>query len=189
MKQTSTDRAKGGRFLPALCNILGTVILLAVILTYLPLSMPRYMGYEVYSVVSPSMEPAIPEGSVVYVEPTRPELLEVGDVVAYHTGTSVVTHRITVNQRVVGELTTKGDANEEEDPVKVGYTMVIGKVTRHIPYIGSLMAVYASPIGKAYALVFAACGLMFNLLASRMRARKREKLLRRMLEEQERGRL
>lgn len=183
MSKTSNNRSsKGGKALPALCNVIGTAILLAVILTFLPLTAPRYMGYEVFNVVSPSMEPEIPVNSVIYVQPVRPEDLQEGDIIAFHTGSSVMTHRVMKNQTVVGELTTKGDANEKEDISKVGYTSVIGKVTFHLPFIGGLMAIYASPIGKAYALVFAACGVMFNLLAGRMRARRRERLVQEMLE-------
>ena len=46
--------------IPALCNIVGTFILLSVIITCLPATVPRLLGYEVYNVVSGSMQPEIP---------------------------------------------------------------------------------------------------------------------------------
>ena len=65
-KQKQTG--KGGKFLPALCGFLGTLILTAVILSALPLTIPRLMGYEIYTVVSGSMEPTLPVDSLVYEE-------------------------------------------------------------------------------------------------------------------------
>ena len=44
--------AKGGKLIPALCNIAGTLILLSVIASCLPVTVPRFMGYEIYNVVS-----------------------------------------------------------------------------------------------------------------------------------------
>ena len=62
---TKSNRKKSGKWLPALCRTLGILILLAVILTALPLSLPRLFGYEIYTVVSPSMEPALKEGTLI----------------------------------------------------------------------------------------------------------------------------
>ncbi len=58
---------RGGKLIPALCNLLGTLILVLVIASCLPLTVPRLFGYEIYEVVSGSMEPEIPVGSVIYV--------------------------------------------------------------------------------------------------------------------------
>lgn len=64
---------KGRRLIPVLCNMAGTLILLAVIAFCLPITLAKIRGYEVYNVVSGSMEPAIPVGSVLYVEQVEPE--------------------------------------------------------------------------------------------------------------------
>ena len=55
----------------------------------------------------------------------------------------------------------------------VPYAAVIGRVTAHFPVLGELMEVYTSTIGKIYAVCFAACGAMFNILAGRLRERNR----------------
>ena len=72
---------RGGKLVPALCNIFGTLILVSVIALYLPITLAHARGYEVYNVVSGSMEPAIPVGSVIYVETLRAEDVAEGDVV------------------------------------------------------------------------------------------------------------
>ena len=44
----------------AVLRFLGTFLLIGLILACLPLTVPRLFGYHIYSVVSGSMEPAIP---------------------------------------------------------------------------------------------------------------------------------
>ena len=136
---------KGGGLVPALCSILGTLILVAAILSVLPATVPRYMGYEIYNVLSGSMEPEIPVGSIVYVKE---------------------------NRVVEGEFVTKGDANEAEDLWTVDYEDLIGKVTFHAPVLGDLMELYTTGVGKIYLLLVAGCGAMLNLLGGKLRERK-----------------
>lgn len=164
-------RAKGGKFIPALCNVVGTLILVSVIGTCLPATLPRFLGYEVYNVVSGSMQPKIPIGSLILVKPTEPESVGEGDIIAFQSEDSVITHRVMKNKVVEGKFTTKGDANAEEDMNDVPYGALIGEVTFHCPLLGELLWVYTSTAGKIYAVCFAACGAMFNILAGRMRER------------------
>ena len=57
---SSTQKKRGLLiYVPALCSVIGTLMLLSVILAAAPLTIPQYMGYEIYNVVSGSMEPAI----------------------------------------------------------------------------------------------------------------------------------
>ena len=66
-----------GRFL----NFLGSLILWAAILLCLVLAAPRLAGIKTYVVISGSMEPAIPVGSMVYSKEVDPATLETGDVI------------------------------------------------------------------------------------------------------------
>ena len=162
---------RGGSFFPALCNVLGTLILCSVILACLPVTLPKVMGYEIYNVVSGSMEPELPVGSVVYVEAVEPEDIQAEDIIAFQSGESVITHRVVRNQTVEGEFTTKGDANAEADRNAVPYEMLIGKVVLHLPVLGAILAILTSTLGKLYVLCYAACGAMLHILAGRMRDR------------------
>ena len=180
MAKNKKSRAKGGSFKAFLCNLTGFLMLAAVIATALPLTVPRFMGYEIYEVITGSMEPALPVGSVVYVSPAAPEDVNEGEVIAFTDDGSVVTHRVRENRFVVGEFITKGDANAQEDLAPIPYSALIGRVVFSVPVVGRFLAVYASRVGKIYALVFAACGVMFNLLAGRIRERNREKLRKRL---------
>ena len=67
-----------------LCNAAGTVILIILILACLPLTLPRLAGYSLYSVISGSMEPEIPVGSLVLIHDADPVYVEEGDVIAFY---------------------------------------------------------------------------------------------------------
>lgn len=168
------EKEKRGGVLPAVCSILGTLILASVILMCLPVTLPKLFGYQVYDVVSGSMEPEIPVGSVVYVKETPPDEMKEGDVAAFWSGDIVVVHRVVENQIVEGQFVTKGDANAGEDVRKTPYDALIGKVTRHIPLLGMVMSLLTSTVGKAYMLCFALCGAMFHLLAGRLKERDKK---------------
>lgn len=156
------------------CRVLGTLILLFVILSCLPVTIPRYLGYEIYHVVSGSMEPEIPVGSILYVERVRAEEIAEGDVIAFQSRDSVITHRVVKNRQVEGEFVTKGDANAAEDMNTVPYGDLIGRVKCHFPLIGKIMVLYTSTAGKVYLIAFALCGALLNLLAGRLKDRSRE---------------
>lgn len=173
-KDLKSNKA-GGNVIPALCNILGTVLLVAVIASGLAMTLPRMMGFGMYNIVSPSMEPKIPVGSLIYVKNVDPAEVEEGDVIAFiDRNSSVVAHRVVQNSQVEGEFVTKGDANETEDPEPVQYENLDGRVVLHIPMLGGLMAVYASTPGKVYLAAAAVCGVMLNMLGGRMRESRRQ---------------
>lgn len=172
-KNMGKNKRKGGKLIPALCNLTGALILAAAVGSCLPLSIPRFLGYEIYNVVSGSMEPEIPVGSAVYVKAADPESIGPDEVIAFQGGDSVVIHRVVKNNAVEGRFTTKGDANAEEDVNAVDYAALVGRVTAHYPMLGELMTLYTGKVGKAYLVCFAACGAMLNILAGRMRERRR----------------
>ena len=179
MRSSSVAREHGrkkqkGSLIAAVCNLLGTLIILLVIAFCLSLILPGYFGYEVYNVVSGSMEPEIPVGSMIYVQKSEPEDIKAGDIIAFRSGDSVVVHRVTENQIVMGEFTTKGDANEVEDFNTVAYDALIGLVAYHLPRVGQFMMIYTSSVGKLYVLGFAICGLLFHVLAGRLRKNQRD---------------
>ena len=150
-----------------LCHVFGTAILVVVIAALIPITVPRFMGYEIYNVVSGSMEPGIPVGSVAYIEPVEPVALEEGDVIAYRKDGTIILHRVVSNHQVEGYLITKGDANELEDLGEVPYQNVAGRVVRHIAVLGQLMMILSSTVGKVLLFVLALCGALLNVLAGR----------------------
>lgn len=164
-----TEKKKGGKIIPALCSTLGTIILVALILGALPLAIPRMLGYEIYTVVSESMEPTIPLGSLVYAKREDPKEMLPGDIVVFYRSGMEVTHRVVENDVEEEELITKGDANDQEDIMPVAYRDFIGRVKRHVPFDSRLLILYGTQDGKISLLCYAVSGLLLNLIGARLR--------------------
>ncbi len=166
---TRRSGSTGRRVLSVLCSAAGIVIFLIVIALLLPLSLPRLTGREMYNVVSGSMEPSIPEGSLIYVRPVEWSEIEPGDIIAFRRGGSVVTHRVVQVRVVEGDFVTKGDANQTEDITTVAFSELVGRVERHFPRMGDLAAFLTTVIGKVYLFALLLCGVLFHILARRVR--------------------
>ena len=157
-----------------LCRSLGTILLAALVLVCLPLTVPRLFGYHIYSVVSGSMEPAIPTGSLVYIRETAPEDVEADDVIAFYSSAdsaSIITHRVVENRVLMGESITKGDANQTEDMNPVPYSNLIGKVVRSFPEIGAMAQILTGKEGKFIAAGVIAAALFLQGMASLLEKR------------------
>ena len=123
----------------AVCSAIGTVLLILIILMFVPLTVPKLLGYQPYTVVSGSMEPAIATVILVYVRDVGPEAVVAKDVIAYYGGRdrdSVITHRVVENNVLKHEFITKGDANAANDVTPVLYHSLIGKVELAVPKLG-----------------------------------------------------
>ena len=137
--------------LKKISNITGGLLLILVILLCIPLTIPRLFGCQIYHVISGSMEPAIPTGSVVYVKEVEADNIETNDVIAFYSDTdsgAIITHRVVSNRIVSGEFVTKGDANDAEDVTPVSYDRLLGKVVLSVPYLGAVLALVATTTGK-----------------------------------------
>ncbi len=154
-----------GRNLPAaLCGFVGRLVLVLVILACLPVPLAHLCGCEMYNVISGSMEPAIPVGSAVYVKPVQPAEVQPGDVIAFYSGGSVVTHRVVQNDPTQSRFVTKGDANAQPDVNPVRYSELIGRIQYHLPVLGGLLGVYAGGPGRGYLIGLAVAGALLSLL-------------------------
>lgn len=155
---------------------LSTVLLLTLVLMCLPLTVPRLFGYHIYSVISGSMEPVIPVGSLVYIKEEEAENLGEGDVAAFYgakDAASVITHRVVENRVVMGELITKGDANQTNDMNPIPYANVIGRVERSIPGAGKLAELITSERGKLAAGCVIGAAVVLQLLSGWTERRRR----------------
>ena len=152
-----------------ICSALGTVLLVGLVLVCLPITATRLFGYDAYSVVSGSMEPAIPTGSLVYVQEAAPEDMKKDDVIAFYgakDSNAIITHRVVENKVVMGEFITKGDANRTEDMNPVPYSNFIGKVVYSIPVLGRIAEGLTSTVGKIIAGGVIAAALILEGIAS-----------------------
>lgn len=101
---------------------------------------PQFFGITPYGVLTGSMEPNVPRGSLALVDTkVEPAALEPGDVVAFKSGDKLITHRIVENDAAAQAITTKGDANADMDPGYVAYADVVGQTVCAVPQLGSVL--------------------------------------------------
>ena len=163
---------KGGGFVPALFHVLGIVLIVAVIAACIPLTVPKFFGYEIYSIVSGSMRPEYPVGTVVYVKDMEPAQVEEGDVIAFVRENSIVVHRVVQNRTVEARFITKGDANEINDIDPVPYDNMVGRVEKKFPVAGHFLSIFNTFVGKIYFLGVALIGVLFCALSSLLKDKR-----------------
>lgn len=154
-------------------SIAGTICVVLVILAAFPFTLPRIFGIEMYGILTGSMEPACPTGSLVYVKPVNPESLQEKDIVTFQKGKLVITHRVVKNDIQKEELITKGDANNANDIQPVTYKQIKGKVTLTVPLLGYVALRLNSAAGISVCVIILALGLMFWVLGDMLSMKKR----------------
>ncbi|HEX3779595.1 MAG TPA: signal peptidase I [Pseudonocardiaceae bacterium] len=105
---------------------------------------PAVAGGHTLTVLSGSMVPTLPVGSVVVDRPVPASSLRVGDIVTYATTDPVsaapilITHRVIAIRAGVGGPTfiTKGDANNVADQRPVTAAQIRGRLWYDVPYVG-----------------------------------------------------
>ncbi len=155
------------RVIARLCTAVGALMLVALGVVGLGASVvPRVMGMQSYAIISGSMEPAYPTGSLVYAEPAEGAALQAGDVAAFWRDQDVIVHRVRENVSAEGELVTKGDANDEVDIRPVPYQNVLGRVVFSVPYVGYFLIALGSTPGKLLLGWIVLMGVAFCVVGS-----------------------
>lgn len=156
-------------------SVVATVLMILLILVALPLTVPKLFGYQIYSVLTSSMTPALPVGCAVYVQECDAASLEPGDVVTYYKGSGTTlteTHRVVSNNVDSQTLTTKGDANSGADMYPVLYSQVLGVVAFSVPCLGAIAMGIQSPVGIAVCIVIFALAFLLWALADKFKKRE-----------------
>jgi len=110
--------------------------------------MPMPFGFGAAVVLSGSMEPALGVQDVIIVH--RADNYEVGDIVVYQSGRTMVVHRIIAKD---GEtVVTQGDANNVSD-APIAMQAIQGKVIAHVPGLGLVVTALKTPAGILIALL------------------------------------
>lgn len=165
--------------LKQLANLLGIVLLIAVVAPFVVYAVPAVVGAEYsFVVLTASMTPAIAPGDVVIVDERDPATIAEGDVITFVRGGSEtpVTHRVIGVETDGGEFAfeTKGDANEGPDSALVPAGNVLGAVAFTIPYIGYVVQFTDSSTGFVLLVVVPFALLALSELWDLYRSRTRE---------------
>lgn len=161
-------------------KILNTIIITITVLLAILILGSKLLGYQMFTVLSGSMEPEYPVGSLIIVKDIEPSELEVGDVITFKLGSSTTaTHRIIEilhddNQNSL-EFRTKGDANDIEDSDPVEESRIIGKPVLTIPEAGARASKLQSPEGKKKTIAVFAALILFVFVSDFFVGDKKEK--------------
>ena len=162
-------------------GIFTTILIALILLLAIFLVVFRIFGYEIYTVMSGSMEPEYHVGSLIYVKSVDTNELKEGDVITFMAdeNNTIVTHRITeiVNAQNGKHFRTKGDANDAPDAKEVHYKNVLGKPEFSIPLLGYLAFHIQRPPGLYIAIVVA-IGLLFVVFYPTVYDKRKEKAAR-----------
>jgi len=167
-----TERGKiyMGKAIKNICNWLSTVLVIVAVILAVLLVGARLVGFQVFTVLSGSMEPNYHVGSLIYVKEVDPFQLESGDVITFMMSEDVVaTHRVVgvvedEDDPGVIRFRTKGDANETEDGTLVHYKNVIGSPVFSIPKLGYVATYIQNPPGTYVVIAAGAFLLMLMFL-------------------------
>jgi len=153
---------------------IGAIVLVAVLI-------PRIAGATPYVVLTGSMRPTMPPGTMVVVKPVPAEELGVGRVITYQLKSgkpTVVTHRIVSMGYVRGEpiFRTQGDANNAPDEKWVRLVQVKGVEWYAVPYLGYLTSAVSAQQRQVATGVIVAflLGYAIYMFASAGRDRKKQ---------------
>lgn len=154
------------RIWESVTNILvALVVVLAVLLVG-----ARLVGFQVFTVLSGSMEPTYHTGSLIYVKDVDYTEIEAGQVITFMLDEdTVATHRVVEvvpdeTDSTVLRYRTKGDANDAEDGSLVHYKNVLGSPVFSIPKLGYLANFIQNPPGMYIAISAGAILLLLVFL-------------------------
>jgi signal peptidase len=118
--------------------LLLVVIALALVLVVVP----KVGGATPLTVLTQSMEPLYPPGTLIFVRPVKPADIKVGDVITYQIQSgqpAVISHRvIAINSPADGKRSfiLKGDNNSSADPAAVIPAQIKGRLWYSVPLLG-----------------------------------------------------
>lgn len=136
-------------------DIVTTALVVIVVVFAIFLMGSRLMGFQVFNVISGSMEPTYSVGDLIYVKSVDPDAIKVGDPITFVLNEDLVvaTHRVVEIDAVNRHFYTKGDANDTVDAAPVHFNNVIGVPAFSIPLLGYVSDYIQHPPGTYVAIV------------------------------------
>lgn len=145
------------------------LISVVAVLAFLLVGM-KLFGFEIFTVLSGSMEPEFMTGSLIYVKDVDPNELKEKDIITFRiSGGTVATHRIIElvpdeeNPEII-RFRTKGDKNETEDGGLIEKSQVVGVPVFDVPYLGYIAQFIQNPSGRMFTIAGGAFLLLIVLL-------------------------
>ncbi|MBR2634241.1 MAG: signal peptidase I [Clostridia bacterium] len=157
-------------------NVFTTVLVALVVLCAVFLMGSRLLGFQVFTVISGSMEPAYGVGDLLYVKKVDVNSIKVGDPITFILNEDLVvaTHRVVRIDAENSRFYTKGDANEIEDSEPVHFKNVIGVPRFSIPKLGYVSDFIQNPPGTYIAIALGAILIILVFLPDLLPKKKEQ---------------
>lgn len=157
-------------------NIASTVLVILFVLCAIFLMGSRIVGYQCYTVLSGSMEPAYSVGDLLYVKTVDPATIEVGQDITFILNEDLVvaTHRVVRVDAENQRFYTKGLANEIEDGEPVHFNNVIGVPQFAIPKLGYVSDFVQNPPGMYITIAVGVVLILLVFLPDMIRGSKKD---------------
>jgi signal peptidase I len=125
---------------------LAAYLVIAAVASLVWLALWKTDGFKLYSVQTNSMAPVLQPGDLAVSVKANPSNLQIGDIISYHSGQAVITHRLYKTYPRKGYIVTKGDNLAQADP-PIPYSAITGKTVRAIPKLGRALDFLRRPAG------------------------------------------
>lgn len=165
---TDSDRTPTSPLRRILDGALVVVLVLLGLLLVVTVIVPRVKGYVPLTILSGSMEPSLPVGSQVFVDPVQgrseaEDEVRTGSVITYMPypdDPTLVTHRVVRTSYATDgspRWRTQGDANSSPDETVVGPKQLRGVVRYHVPFVGYVASGLDREHKETIAIALAGC--------------------------------
>ena len=152
-----------GKSIAIISKIISNTIYLMIVIAISITLIPFAFGYRPVVVLSGSMEPRYPIGSIIYYKSIDFEDIKEGDAITFKLGEgALATHRVIKKDIEKKEFITKGDNNQTEDAKPIAKEEVVGKVGKMvIPYVG-FIGIYIKevPVIVTLGVVLITCSII-----------------------------
>lgn len=155
-------------------NVLSTFLVIISVLCAVFLMGSRIAGYQVFNVISGSMEPTYSVGDLIYVKSVDVNSIEVGDPITFVLNEDLVvaTHRVVEIDSENKHFYTKGDANDTVDASPVHFNNVIGVPNFSIPLLGYVSDFIQHPPGTYITIAVGTAAIILVFLPDLINKKK-----------------
>ncbi|MBU1322555.1 signal peptidase I [Patescibacteria group bacterium] len=157
-----------------LTTVLVLVVLLLIFTAFNPVK-----SFQIFRVMSGSMEPKIKVGSVVFVQKVKPETLKEGNIITFTSREDPnisITHRLIATEEKEGQTVfkTRGDANNSDDISETLPGQIKGKVVFSLPFLGYLSVWIRKPLGFGLLVILPALLIIISEILNIKKAIEKE---------------
>lgn len=155
-------------------GLLLTLVMSLALMVFVAMTVLRFSGGELLAIRTGSMTPSMEPGDLLISRDVDPRTVRKGDVITFRVPSvdnTLVTHRVTKVSDNGNTFSTKGDANDTEDPFTTNADDVLGTRWFSIPKVGRTMVFLSTGLGTLLLILVPGAIYVGQTLVDRRAAR------------------